>query len=105
MLEGRVRQACQSRQARRVRFGDAVDGDQVQVGDDGIGPVVGDTVDASFGFTAQMFQHTQATRPESALAQQFGNQGRGFAVVAENQQANAAEELRIKRRDWAGDHG
>ncbi|MNY10423.1 hypothetical protein D3C86_1433990 [compost metagenome] len=104
VLERRVRQTGQSRQAQRVRLGDALDGDQVQVGDHRIGPVAGGAIDATFGFTAQMFEHGYSARTEATFAQQCSDGGGAAAVVAQHQQAHATGQLRVECGDGAGNH-
>ncbi|MNO41566.1 hypothetical protein D3C76_317420 [compost metagenome] len=103
MLECRVGQAGQAGQARSGGIGNAVDGDQVQVGDHRVEPVVGDAINAAFGFAAQMLEDGDTTRAETAFTQQPADFTRASAIVAQYQQANTASPVRVKRGDRAGD--
>jgi hypothetical protein len=102
--KGRVRQAGEPRQARGVGFGQAFDGQQVEVGDCRVGPVIGGAVDAPLQGAAQVFQHADPARAETALAQQAGDGGRAVAVIAQHQQAYPAGQLGAECADRPRDH-
>ena len=104
MLEGRIRQAGQARQARGIGVGEAVDGDQVQRGNRRVLPAFGVAIDAPFSAATEVFKHTQAARAKTAAAQHGGDSGRALAVVAQHQQAHTAGQMGIERGHRAGDY-
>ncbi|CAN2969843.1 hypothetical protein METHPM2_150026 [Pseudomonas sp. PM2] len=105
VLEGRVRQAGKTRQARCVGICQAVDGDQVQIGNRSLLPRLRVPVDTPFSRAAQVFKHTDAAGAKTALGQQRGNQGGAAAVIAQYQQAHATGQVCVDRRQWPRHHG
>ncbi|MNS05953.1 hypothetical protein D3C72_373680 [compost metagenome] len=102
MLEGRIRQSGETRKAQGLCVGQTFDGDDIEVGHGRGIPGIGGAVDAPFGVTAKMLKHAHATRTEAALAEQLRHRCRALAIVAQQQQAHAAEQLRIERRQRSG---
>jgi hypothetical protein len=104
VFERRIRQAGEARQARGIGVGQAVDGNQVQIGDRGVRPSVGHAIDTSLSRAAQVFKDAEAARPKAGFNQQRGNRGRALPIIAQHQQAHAAGQMCIQRRQGPGHH-
>ncbi|MNJ26705.1 hypothetical protein D3C77_211950 [compost metagenome] len=104
VLEGRVRQACQWRQARCIGARQAFDGNQVEVCCACMRPVLRRALQALFSRATEVFEDLQATGAEPALTQQRSNSCRAAAIVAQHQQAYAAVHMSIEGCQRTGHH-